>query len=323
MVFGLYDEMWTARVDVVSCPSLELTLPARNDVVENEFSEKLRVAVERAIHETVRNDPERRGVPAAHHQRAAELGIPLPEPEPRLVPFCPVPTVDGQMWQSPSNLRNLAPVPDNALIVSCTNPLAQAVGEALEQDEDLAGRCFRENHKLQGYRWYDRIPQLGKAEFHMVRENGAQTIREETYDGKGVDEQVEKIELSMRGINKHAEDTTLRIRAPMAFGNPWTTEPDEIGLIVARGTAIRPEALTKLATDAYWSMGKGENNWLHADWQARVAWHARTLLDGMDDADHEAISEGFEQHLRDRMGAAKEVVIRYRNDGPLEVTIER
>ncbi len=47
---------WSAAVDVIDAPGLELTLPARQELVQNDLARRLRKRMHKAIYETLRGD---------------------------------------------------------------------------------------------------------------------------------------------------------------------------------------------------------------------------------------------------------------------------
>src|SRR3546814_8596148 len=69
---------WTARIDIVDAPSLQLVLPARKEVVDNAALGALRAAVQTAIYRTIGSEGSHR-LSFQNWQRAADLGIELPE----------------------------------------------------------------------------------------------------------------------------------------------------------------------------------------------------------------------------------------------------
>lgn len=71
-------DQWTARIDIVDAPSLQLVLPARKEMVENDALGALRVAAHAAIYRTIAIKGEHR-LSFQNWKRAAELGIDLPE----------------------------------------------------------------------------------------------------------------------------------------------------------------------------------------------------------------------------------------------------
>ena len=68
-----------ARIDIGDTPDLQLVLPARKEFVVNACHAELKLACERAIFEAIAQRPSHR-LAFDQWQRAAELGISLPEP---------------------------------------------------------------------------------------------------------------------------------------------------------------------------------------------------------------------------------------------------
>ena len=72
-------KQWYAQTDVLDCPHLELTLPARREVIETRFMRDLRAACRSAIYRSMSLQTEPPDVPKKVQQEVASLGINLPD----------------------------------------------------------------------------------------------------------------------------------------------------------------------------------------------------------------------------------------------------
>ena len=69
---------WSARVDIIDAPALQLVLPARKEMVHNDALAALRIAMEGAIYRSLAAVGEHR-LPFSDWQRARQFGVTLPE----------------------------------------------------------------------------------------------------------------------------------------------------------------------------------------------------------------------------------------------------
>ena len=91
---------WSVNADVLNCPRLSLTLPARREVVETPFMEELRQACMAAVYRAMQAHPEPVRVPFEVSAHAAALGIALPEAAPELKKWMPeTANHNWSMWE--------------------------------------------------------------------------------------------------------------------------------------------------------------------------------------------------------------------------------
>jgi hypothetical protein len=92
----------TVSLDVIDCPDLQLVLPARKEVVRNQFFEELKRECRRAIYQYIAiqsaNGIKHR-LPYQDWLRAKDLGIELPFPELTLKKYVPR-TANPDDWES-------------------------------------------------------------------------------------------------------------------------------------------------------------------------------------------------------------------------------
>ena len=121
--------VWSARVDIDSCPDLELVLPARKEAVETPFLEEMRAAARLAVYRAMAQaDPAPRVAWTDWH-KAKEAGIKMPEPPAELRPWRPA-IADTDYWDERSAF---AGVGSGALVMQADPepPEAQALHRAL------------------------------------------------------------------------------------------------------------------------------------------------------------------------------------------------
>ena len=144
-----------ARLDVISCRDLKLVLPARKEVVQDDFYQDLREQVKRACFNVVA-EAGSHSLSFKDHKRAGELGIDLPEAAAKLRPFTPSRADrDSNSWPAPVNV-----VSDSLLFSGADEAVEeQNFARAIAQDQSV-GSIYEPNSAFEGYAWYDAIPQI-------------------------------------------------------------------------------------------------------------------------------------------------------------------
>ena len=119
------EETWYARADVVDAPGLELTLPARKEIVETEFADNLRSACRKAIYHAIARPPgtgrraERRQKRRRSHGREHPRG-----PEPMLKPWA----AETAHWADSPDQPPRSDVPQHALLIDFRSPARRPAG---------------------------------------------------------------------------------------------------------------------------------------------------------------------------------------------------
>ena len=147
---------WTVRVEVEDCPGLELTLPARKEVVRTPFLEELFAACLRAIYRAMAMSAEPVDVPREVQDKARRAGVTLPDARPRLVPWEAGVADHERHWHQ--SKRRTAPVDENTLVMNAYLEAAdQQTLERAATRNGVKGRLMQGNGGLEGYRWYDNL----------------------------------------------------------------------------------------------------------------------------------------------------------------------
>lgn len=155
---------WRVRVDIVDAPALQLVLPARKEMVENEALSRLREAAETALYRAVALEPSHR-LPYKAWARARDLGVVLPEAEMMLNAWTPNIADTSNRYRGEA-VRS-APM---ILMTEYEADVEQALARALGKASPLGGRLVREERDFEGYRWYDTLARLLSCSFDMKRD---------------------------------------------------------------------------------------------------------------------------------------------------------
>jgi hypothetical protein len=241
--FGSSASALTVRLDVRRCPELELVLPARKEVVHNEFYAELLVECERTLFDYIATLPAH-SLAFTNWQRARELGIELPEAQ-----RCLKEEVGGQITQ-------IKQVSDDGIIFDGN----------LENDEYITfSRAYlnSENPRLflpckdfEGYSWYDAQPRIKEVAFSVESEQGEESLLLAT-DSWG-----EFRPLALKVFCTLASSETLLLTTDVALvsGYGGCCFPDEGIVLVTRDSEIEPSELADLIEQAWFCPSD--------DWQA-------------------------------------------------------
>jgi hypothetical protein len=158
---------WRVRIDIVDAPALQLVLPARKEMVENEALSRLREAAETALYQAVALGATHR-LPYKAWARARDLGVVLPEAEIWLNAWTPnVADTDNRYMGRPIRSGPMI------LMTEHEPDVEQALYHALRKQSPFGGQLVHEERGLEGYRWYDALPRLLSCAFVMKRDGVA------------------------------------------------------------------------------------------------------------------------------------------------------
>jgi hypothetical protein len=235
---------WRARVDIIDAPALQLVLPARKEMVENEALVRLRIAVEAAIYRAIAQAPSHR---LGHNAwlRAAELGVILPEAEHILNAWAPSTadnigaTVGGAIASGPWLL-----MPDQE------PDIEQALARALRNVWPVRGRPVRAEPAFEGYEWYDALPRLVDCAFRFRRDDAsygysAQSELPPELESGAVDKLIAEIAV-LPSSDATASVDVYELPLDMLACDNMTYSIDEAIILFDRRADVQPGALAAL-----------------------------------------------------------------------------
>jgi hypothetical protein len=147
-----FHQSFYARVDVERCSDLKLVLPARKEVVQDEFLEQLRLRILRIYYQLIINHREH-SLAWNDYNRGREMGIDLPEAARLLRPFTPDQADHHQ------NHREIAVTvePGGILYIESEGAVEeQNVARAIEQSPEM-GPVYEPLSTYIGYEWYEEM----------------------------------------------------------------------------------------------------------------------------------------------------------------------
>lgn len=261
------DVQWCARVDIVDAPELQLVLPARKEMVENDALTQLRRTVRRAIYRHIAARPGH--TPSFERwTEAANLGVALPEALPVLSAWEPASAdIDTGITRS-----HLSTGVEPIIVEQFCPAIGQSACLALERDQRFEGRLAEADAQMDGYGWYDRLSRVTDLSFEVERDGQCFTYSEAKFHAldTGV---VDRLDLVVTLDGRPGD--AIKIAAPVFVdydeGDCWNVE--EANILLASPEAVTPEDLAGLLDGICFSSSDDRD----ADsWETQ---HDRFLLD--------------------------------------------
>ena len=224
---------WIARVDIFDAPQIQLVLPARKEVVENDGIARLRDAVRVAIYRAIEAAGTHR-LSAHDWREACSLGIVLPEAAAYLLSWTPNAAESSRNYESGQHITD----PGMVLMPDFDALVGQPANAAIAKHNPFGGPLVEAQDAFQGYGWYDILAQVEDLRFRVTQ--GDRTfVVSDTQEAPAEAESgwVEAItlEATMRHAGAFIEVST---EADVAFApDQWSCNSvDETSVFVLRGS---------------------------------------------------------------------------------------
>ena len=242
---------------------LELVLPARKELVQNEAWRDLQRHGRLTIFRHIAASGDHT-LDFKDYKAARELGVDLPEAIAKLTPYTP-PTNDHQYGayvteESIEDAGMIVALDDEPVVHQC---LARALNNA-----GFDGKLYEPCSAYEGYDWYDALPRITAVSW-AVEKNGADLCFDDpeedhvTIDGDPYEKPSESdlesyldadLIKAVVTIERDGEQRTACFDTDIVlFGEGWS--PDEITVFIAKGAkengGLDPDELSALIVDSY------------------------------------------------------------------------
>lgn len=238
---------WVARVDIVNAPEIQLVLPARKEVVENDGIAALRRSVQCALYRAIAAQGTHR-LSFEQWSEARDLGIILPEAEPYLF-----------TWVAPAadNYRNYetgerSTDPAMVLMPEFDALIAQPAARAIAAHNPFGGPLVEAKDAFKGYGWYDRLARVEALAFDVVQGDLAFTVSDEREPpADAEDGWVDAITLTA-SVSHLGTFVDVACDADVAFATtaPMFFPAEEAPIFVRRGSGLSAMAVADLLESA-------------------------------------------------------------------------
>ena len=318
------DTHWHVRTDVIDCPELELVLPARKEVVETPFVDELRTACRRAAYRAMlARDPD---IDVAASVRADALahGIELPVASRRLRPWKPA-YADEHSCKKEDPARG--PFLAEAIVIDADTPVCDQ--QALWRAADRAGithRLFRADERLKGYHWYNRLTRATRLTTTFTVDGRTETI-EKLRESRNPPTacRPEAITFTLHTVDAGGRTGEVDIPGDVAFGDEDPTWAEDLDLLVATDSNIKPHELAELMHDACFSASDDAEADSYEtqsdDYRQAAESTALRLLVSAEEARLADLRNAVHQYVTRCVPRDHEVTIRIRRDRATEIDI--
>ena len=279
---------WTASVDVVDCPHLELTLPARKELVQTAFSNELTRACRRTIYQAMLQQDEAVDVPKEVQDDARSMGINLPDARPTLEQW----TADKYKqfnYRFQNNPR--VPVSKESIIMgkNLEHSIDQQTVVRAAELNHISDRLMVKDQRMEGYTWYDKLTRITEIKTTVTINGKDQDLdtnreREEEFETQRPD----RIVLNLKTVNENGQVGDLDLPTDLAFANPEQEDPSDNNPLVTRDSQIDVNELVDIMVDGYFMPDEdGEQDSYDTQEEQHRAEYEKTaflLLSSEDDA---------------------------------------
>lgn len=205
------NKRYAVIIDMTSTAGLELVLPARKEVIQNEAFSRLKTEATRAIFEAIAQNESHT---LSYHDWviAQQLGVNLAPAKPFLHSWEPR-TADSNAY----GLNDYKPVTQDTILVSDFQP---AIGQPFDfatTKHPIRQHLAETEPRFEGYAWYDAIPKLTFVAYEISNDNVQHQITA-PFNGEPICEitQADKIDLVLE-ISDQTASKQIRIATPIAL----------------------------------------------------------------------------------------------------------
>lgn len=234
---------WYAKLDIGNTPALQLVLPARKELIENDALADLQDACERAIYATIASKPFHR-LAFEQWSRARALGVEMPEATPRLARWTPAQSDNSTACEGGGDII----VGSDTVLVEDLEPhTGQPLAHALA-NHPLRPNLADQHAPYEGYNWYDALPTLRRPRFH-IHAGEAEHIVSDAVAEPPLDDHLKADSIELRfTITRGPEATEHAVPATIVFDTDqdcWYESIDHLRIIWT-GDTLTPEDAVEL-----------------------------------------------------------------------------
>lgn len=237
---------WHAKVDIIDAPTLQLVLPARKEMVENEALGQLRIAMEAAIYRAIAIRPAHR-LTFRSWLRAAELGVDLPEAAAWLDGWMP------KIADSTSTPAGPKVASKEMMIVSHSQADLEQAAAPIIGNASLMGRqTVDPEPAFEGYSWYDRLPRITVIDFIFDHDGKSWIYGDSTAEYLPPDMPAGRVANLMLDLSiasdggEHAAACVRSFDIPMLVAGNDANSIDEAAILIREGADVKPDDLVRL-----------------------------------------------------------------------------
>ena len=253
---------WHVKIEAISCPELELSLPTRRSVVPTPFLETLREEARRTIFLSM-EDTEGLNVSAKIQQEAHKEKINLPTPEPRLSPWRTHRQETGSESVGEGATGPQA-LPKDAVVMAA--PIERATAWMIERatrGTALGRRLYEPNPSYESYPWYDELSTITRVTTEVqVNDNVTRLNNLNNGKERPRNSRPDSITIKLLVQTSDGKEQTVQVQTDVAFDHDdwFGGSLNDVSVLVTRNSTITEEKLVELMTDALHHVREGDQN---------------------------------------------------------------
>ena len=329
-VTTMEDDQWHVLADVRECPHLELALPARRQVIQNDFLAELQQACRTAIYRAIQEHPNPVDLPHREYTQARQHGVDLPEARPLLHRWNPDAAHRPFIYYRERTPRHTPP--DDAVLVD-HNDIPTCDQQVLAYAADQAGmmdRLWKANSRLKGHDWYDKLTYAthlsatattGDQETVIIDKGGYRPAEE------AKDSRPDSITLRLH-IRREERPEVIEIPAEVAFGSEDVYSPeDDLHLLVTADSTVTVEELVEMLMDSFFCPNEdGGSDSIETQkeyWDEEFTTAVTQFLLSDEEAMRTAVTNAAWKHIRHQLKPGYQADITVRHGGNVTVAITK
>ena len=320
---GTIEETWSARADVIDAPGLELTLPARKEIVETEFAGNLRTACRKAIYNAIAVHPEPIDVPKAVRDAAAAMGVDIQDARALLRPW----VAETAHWYQSPDTPPRSDVPQDSLVIDFEAlPADQQVLARAAERHKVTDSLFSADDRLAGYKWYDRLTKAHALSI-TITSNGqdADLARCRASDQSPYDQRPEAITLTLGTTDAAGTEGQYQLAADVALPGGEDAYLDDQEALATPDSDIQVHELVDLMMGGYFSPGDAaeDDSWDTQEEQLRRTFSTKAMrmLTSAQEADRRTIETYAHEYVSYHVPAGQMATVTMSRGKVLEVSL--
>ena len=242
------DKTWITQVDILDCPHLELTLPARKEAVQTPFLDDLRRECRRAAYTAITLQSEPTDLTKDMQEEAVQMGINIPQARAMLPLWAPG---NSDFTVTEANPRQ--DLEKNSIILDpdMDFPDQQALGRAI-QKSGMTKRFLQANNRLQGYPWYDGLPTVEALRITVATSNQEiNLVEHRTTQQQMENQRPDRITFTLEVVDKDDNETEIHIPGDLVFEKEEADYGEEPIPLVTKDSELTPTELQGIMMDSF------------------------------------------------------------------------
>ena len=317
---------WGTVVDVTNCPSLELALPARRQVIQNDFLEELRRACQRSIYRAILAKTGPVDVSYHHYTVAQSMGVNLPPARNLLSPWEPEKATEAVYGGSPEGKQQ---VPDDGILMpeGIMETCHQQAFDGAAESAGVKGRLWQADPRLEGYQWYNQLTTATHTSCTATTDGEEAIIIDDDGDSHKIGGgRPDDIQFSLHTVQ---QGTTHTIAMPtdLAFGTEEIGYAENPNLLITKNSSITVPELTSLLMDAFFcpsdDAAADSNDTQEEQWEEEFTKVATKFLLSNEEAITAGLVLAASRHLRYHLPYGYAATIHVQRGNTPQVTLER